>query len=241
MLCVSVFVCVDHKLSCSHLTNMYLNDALVKFTVKARLQLLACNSVLHVYYPDSCDRRCGRCGFFTETVSHILNGCEHNKTIIQRRHNRISNILTKAIADVNPHCEFVEDTIIKPSFLEPSLSEDDSFNFSGTRPDACFVNREERFCLIIEVAVPFDPFLNECYQSKFDKYLPLCQSIQELGYECKILIFVLGSLGSIHSRFVSGLRHAGIPPRRGRAIAKYCSIIAMIGSRIAWKNRCRET
>ena len=93
----------------------------------------------------------------------------------------------------------------------------------------------------MEVAVPFDPFAQVCYQTKFDKYLPLCQRIQDLDFQCTIIILIVGSLGSIHSRFVSGLRLAGIPVRRGRAIAKYCSVSAMIGSRLAWKRRCKES
>ena len=91
------------------------------------------------------------------------------------------------------------------------------------------------------MAVPFDPFVNVCYQAKFDKYMPLCLRINELGYQCKIIVLIVGSLGCIHKKFVSGLCIAGLAPRRARAIAKYCSISAAIGSKIMWKQRCKHT
>ena len=119
---------------------------------------------------------------------------------------------------------------------------DDVFvGVGATRPDAGVIDREQRTCIIVEVAVPFDPFVSECYQGKFDKYLPLCQRIQEFGFDCKVLVFIVGSLGSIHSKFVSGLKIAGFPLRRAKALAKFCSVSVMIGSRMAWKRRCRES
>ena len=111
----------------------------------------------------------------------------------------------------------------------------------ATRPDACLIDKEQRTCLIVEVAVPFDPFVPDCYQGKFNKYLPLCQRIQEFGFDCKVIIFIVGSLGSVHDKFVSGMKIAGISIRRAKAIARYCSVSAMIGSLMAWKRRCRES
>ena len=71
--------------------------------------------------------------------------------------------------------------------------------------------------------------------------MPLCQRISDLGYHCKIVVLIVGSLGSVHKKFISGLCMAGLSPRRARAIAKYCSISAAIGSKIIWKLRCKNT
>ena len=112
--------------------------------------------------------------------------------------------------------------------------------FEHTRPDLCVVDHATRTCLIVEVPVPFDVFVNDCYQSRFNRYLPLCQAITEKGYDCKMIVLIVGSLGSVHCRFVSGLRLIGISTSRAKHIAKYCSVSAMTGSKIIWKQRCRS-
>ena len=105
-----------------------------------------------------------------------------------------------------------------------------------TRPDLCVIDHAIKTCLIAEVSVPFDVFVNDCYQSKFNLYLPLCQVITEKGYDCEIIVFIVSSLGSVHCKFAGRLRLMGIPT----GIAKCSSVSAMIGSRINWKQSCRS-
>ena len=52
---------------------------------------------------------------------------------------------------------------------------------------------------------------------------------------------IVGSLGSVHCRFESGLMLISIPTAKAKRIAKYCSVSVIIGSRIIWKQRCRST
>ena len=103
----------------------------------------------------------------------------------------------------------------------------------------CVINREQATCELVEISVPFDAFLNECYMSKFNKYMPLCQRICDLGYRCKVVVLVVGSLGCVHKRYVSGLKQIGLQTRHAKATARYSSISATIGSQIIWKQRCR--
>ena len=231
----------DHSLSSSHLTNMHLSDALVKFVIKARLQLLECNARLHTYYPDAVPQQCPRCGFFIETVSHLLNGCRESKTSIRNRHNRVLDIISKAVKDANQRADVFVDSPVTPSKFDDFSS--NSFDgISHNRPDICIIDKITKSCLIAEVAVPFDVFLDDCYSNKFDKYFPLSQRIADLGYSCKIFVLLVGSLGLVHRRFVSGLKLLGVSPiQRARAIAKYCSVSAIIGSRIIWKERCKDS
>ena len=231
---------INHALSMSHLTNLHLSDSLVIFVIKARLQLLECNTLLHTYFPTTFQKQCQRCGFFTETVSHILNSCRENKNSIQKRHNRIAEIVCRSVMEVNTNATSIADKILTPALFTSSA--DNAFsNITHTRPDLCVIDHANNKCLLIEVSVPFDAFVEDCYTNKFNKYLPLCQKIGELGFQCKTLVLVVGSLGSVHSRFSSGLKMAGIPAHRAKAIARYCSISAMIGSRIIWKQRCKNT
>jgi len=228
----------DYSLSSSHLTNLHLNDTLVKFVIKARLQLLECNARLHTYYPESVPQSCPRCGFFIESVSHLLNGCRESKNSIQNRHNRVLDIVARAVRDASRRADILTDTIVTP----PRFVDNSSAAFVGlshTRPDMCVIDKTNKTCLIVEVAVPFDAFVSDCYWNKFQKYLPLCQSISDLGFRCKIVVLIVGSLGIVHRCFVSGLRLVGLPARQAKAVARYCSVSAMIGSRIIWKQRCR--
>ena len=227
---------INHTLSSSHLTNFHLSDKLTQFVVKARLQLLECNSVLHIYYPAIHPKKCARCDFVSETVSHLLNGCRENKVTSQKRHDRVVEIVHRNVREANQQTEILTDQIVTQY---PFTS--DRLPFEGvshTKPDICVVDRENKKCTIIEVSIPFDAFLDECYQTKFDKYMPLCLEIQKVGFDCRIYVLVIGSLGSVHTRFVSGLQRCGVPRHKAKGIARYASVSAMMGSRIAWKQRC---
>ena len=233
---------VDQKASHSHLSNLKLSDSLVSFIVKARLQLSECNSLLHTYYPAAYPRSCNRCGFPWDTISHVLNNCRASKGAIKARHNRMLKIITTAVSDIHGDTDqtaILKDQLVKPCYFDHTQALPAFEGVLHTRPDLCVINHSERSCLLIEVAVPFDPFLNDCYQNKFDKYLPLCQRIQDMGYSCKIIVLIVGSLGNVHPRFVSGLSLSGLPNVRAKSIARYCSISAMIGSKIIWKQRCK--
>ena len=79
--------------------------------------------------------------------------------------------------------------------------------------------------------MPFDVFVNGCYQSRFSRYLPLCQTTTDNGYDCAVIVLFVGSQGSVHCRLVlSGVRLMGIPRSRAKCIAKYCSVSAVTGS-----------
>ena len=59
----------DINLSSSHLVNFLLSDSLVKLVLKARPQLLECNSLLHTYYPGTYAKSCSKCGFYVDPIS----------------------------------------------------------------------------------------------------------------------------------------------------------------------------
>jgi hypothetical protein len=232
---------IDCTLSSAHLVNLHLSDSLVRFVLKARLQLTECNSLLHIYYPGTYAKSCPRCGFYADTISHALNGCRESKNSIQKRHNRLASVVMRNVRNKFPHAMILEDQIVKKSFFEGDSRPALAFTeVEHSRPDLCVIDHEAKTCLIVEVSVPFDVFVNDCYQSKFNRYLPLCQSITEKGYQCKIIALIVGSLGSVHCRFVSGLKLIGFPAGTAKRIAKYCSVSAMIGSKIIWKQRCKS-
>ena len=91
---------------------------------------------------------------------------------------------------------------------------------------------------IVEVSSPYDAFVDQCYNTKFMYYSPLCELINlDTTYSCKIVIIIIGSTGCVHKNVVPGLKILGFDTRRSKAIAKYLSISAAIGSKIVWQMR----
>ena len=148
---------------------------IVKFVLKARLQLLECNSLLHTYYPGTYTKSCSRSGFYADTVSHALNGYRENKNSIQKRHNRLASIAVQNVRDRFSRAMILEDQLVQLSYFENNSQPTQVPTvFEHTRPDLCVVDHATRTCLIVEVPVPFDVYVNDRYQSKFNRYLPLC-------------------------------------------------------------------
>ena len=55
----------------------------------------------------------------------------------------------------------------------------------------------------MEVTNPFDLFIDMCYQQKFEKYMPC--ALNSAGFHTKIIVLIIGSLGVVHRKFLSGL------------------------------------
>ena len=73
-----------------------------------------------------------------------------------------------------------------------------------------------------------------CMYYEFDKYMPLCQAIQQAEYDTKVLVFTVGSLGGVHHRVVPGLQLLGYGIGDSVKKAKYLSISSILGSKIIW-------
>ena len=70
--------------------------------------------------------------------------------------------------------------------------------------------------------------------------MPLSIEIGELDYSTTIVILLIGSLGNVHYRFISGLLKAGITKTEAKFLAEYCSTSVVIGSFQIWKSRCNK-
>ena len=229
---------VDRQSSNHFLKNHKLHDDVRSFVLKGRLQLLPCHSLLHVYYPQTYDKRCSLCHHPTETISHSLNGCTRYTGMYQARHNRVVDILENKLASKFCNVTIMKDKILKPCHFDQSST--DSFVSRECRPDIVMIDNENRKVFIIEVSVPFDAHMNLTYRHKFDKYIPLSLEVNNYGYHTQVIVLIVGSLGNVHSRFKSGLKIIGLPKYETNFLANYCSISAILGSRNVWNRRCRD-
>ena len=227
----------DMSLSNQHLVLLGLSDRMVQFVVKGRLQLLETQCMLNIYYPDLHTKSCPSCHHPTDTTSHVLNGCMTHRQHYIARHDRTVDHIHSQISEMPEH---KNTTILKNKIVNQNVFPSGNFdNINHTKPDILIVNNSKKRVYIIEVSHPFDVFIETCYQSKFAKYMPLSLAIQDAGYRCTIIVLIIGSLGHVHKRFVPGLKMIGLKQQKAKAIAKYLSVSAMIGSYRVWRRRWR--
>ncbi len=228
----------DPVVSNEHLRNIELNDALVKFVCKARLQLLETQSLLSIYYPQKYNNTCPMCGFTPDTASHILSSCQAFRGMYIERHDRsVDHIYDQ----INNHRLHLNSTVVRNKLVTPQMLNVEQFdNHVLNKPDIFVYDTETKEAFIIEISHPFDAFIQVCYQHKFDKYMPLCLEIQSKGYKCTIIVLIIGSLGFVHKRYISGLCKIGFNSHSAKAISKFLSVSSMIGSRRVWTRRRRR-
>ena len=77
------------------------------------------------------------------------------------------------------------------------------------RPDV--VDKKERSCKIIDIAVPGDSRIEEKEKDKIEKYQDLGRELQKIwNVKVKIILLVVGSLGAIPKQFGNRLKQIGI-------------------------------
>lgn len=208
---------------------------LVRIIFKSRMQLLECNSLLYKCYPNIYPKCCQMCNNPFDTVSHIMNGCMvfHNNYVA--RHNRIASLIKEEIRKLHPHVEIHSDQKVTSEMVEGNC---DLTLIPHREPDLLVCDQVGKRAYVVEVSCPFDAFINSCYSTKFEKYKPLNEMVT-LNKTCETIVLVIGSLGTVHRRVVPGMKLLGFRNKRGKAIAKYLSISAAIGSFNIWKSTLR--
>ena len=160
------------------------------------------------------------------------------KNIYSARYDRIVNHINEKIKKKHPQAEVVNKKIITGDLFD---SRTDFNIIQHRKPDILIYDKQTMKAFIIEIAVPFDAFVDTCYKTKFNYYQPLNELISlDTTYSCKTIIIVIGSLGCIHKRVTTGFKLLGFSTRKSKTIARYLSISAMIGSNIIWKMRTRK-
>lgn len=220
----------DMSCSVGHLVNASINDHLTRFIAKGRLQLIETNAVNNRYFPEFYSRECPLCGFHSDTNSHALNTCRELRGLYIERHDRCVELVRKEL-EKSVVTDFVQ------VFDNEAVSLDGQVAIDSGKPDLCLIDHRNSVAFIVEVANPFDSFLDQCYCTKFDKYMPLCIKLNDAGFFTKVIVLVIGSLGHVHKRVVSGLTLLGLSKRQSTGLARYMSISVMIGSRRAWARR----
>ena len=152
------------------------------------------------------------------------------------RHDRVVDLMEEELLKLHPTSHLLKNKIIDGGILHvdsPLFSQ-----LNHRKPDLFILNHAQQEVFIIEVSTPFDAFVQQCYETKFDYYKPLADLITLFTpYRCRVIILIIGSTGCAHTRLVPGLKLLGFGTRKSKALAKYLCLSVSIGSSIVWKMR----
>ena len=228
----------DHSVSHSMYRNAAVGEDILRFTTKGRLQVLPTKYNLALWYPANHQPHCIMHTNSTqhyESVAHILNGCNMYKGLYIACHDRIVDLIASSVNVIYPNASVYKHSCVMSEWF--GSTNDLSSNIPNT-PDIVFVDKDRREVLIIEIGCVFDLYMDIAFYEKITKYQPITSRISDLGYTCKLIGLIFGSLGHVHKLMVSGLRLAGLPKTKCKQLAKFCSISATIGSLAVWRRRC---
>lgn len=235
--------CADHTVSHSILRNTAIDESILKFAIKARLQVLPTKFNLALWYPSQHESHCIlHNNREPESVAHIMNGCPALKGLYTARHDRIVDLIaSKLRSALGQYTQFHINKRVQMDWFISSHTLN-SFNsmvgsFPNT-PDIVMIDECNKTVLLLEIGCSFDAYMDSCFSDKWTKYQALANAISACGYNCKTLVLVFGSLGHVHKLCVRGLQLAGLVKKAAKQLVKFCSISAIIGSHIIWKRRC---
>ena len=223
------------KSSHSLLYNWSVNDELVKFVIKARLNILPTKFTTFIWNRDN-DPNCPFGCNHTESMAHLLNGCFPTfKNYYSRRHNRlvnkISEFITNIRSDARVHVDKLSETIF------PNLREQLQ-QIKHRRPD--IVIQEVNKVDILEITVCYDLYLDMAYDTKVTKYEELCNCLRENGIDTLLYVLCFGSLGCIRKNVWNIIRRFNTDKTSIKNLLKWCSISAVIGSNYIWRHRFKK-
>ena len=87
--------------------------------------------------------------------------------------------------------------------------------------------------------MPYDLYIENTFQDKIEKSLPLKAYLTSNGFGCEIKAIVIGSLGTVHHKAITTLCELGLSKRPAKGLLKWCSTSAIIGAKIIWSTRRR--
>eukprot|EP00795_Rhopilema_esculentum_P003281 gene3280-biopygen1499 len=184
-----------------------------------RTQSLRTNAIKANIDKTQRDSKCRMCNQKEETVSHIVSECPK---LAQREYKRRHDCVAKALHwDVcrlydidcgNKWYEHQPDsgrTTNVKILWDVNIQTDNVIQ--ARRPDIVVVNKKERKCYIIDVAVPGDVRIAEKEMEKIEKYDELKREVERLWkVKAKVIPIVLGALGTVTRNLSNYIKEIGV-------------------------------
>ena len=226
---------INNKISNTILYNWNVDDNLMKFCVKARLNIIPTNFNIFIWNRLH-DPRCSLCQHTTESTAHVLNGCHILKNFYSVRHNRIVDEISKFVKPLKKGSGLYKDQFINTVFPNIDFGE-----IIHRRPDIIITDFVKKKCVLIEITVCYDLYFDQAFAEKNRRYTPVCDILSANGFDVKLIVLCFGSLGSIKSDVWSGLRFFNPTKESLKRLLKWCSISCIIGSNYTWRNRVKKS
>ncbi|XP_074815668.1 copper homeostasis protein cutC homolog isoform X2 [Natator depressus] len=169
-----------------------------RFIHRARLNCVPVNrAVCH----GNREKRCGKCGYSSEPLPHVLCSCKPHSRAWQLRHNATQNHLVKAIAlrlgEIAVNCAI------------PGTD-------NQLRPDVIVTDKAQKKIILVDIMVFFENrtlAFCEAQARKLEKYTPLADTLRAKGYEVQMDSLIVGALGTWDPCNERVLRTCGIGRR----------------------------
>ena len=108
------------------------------------------------------------------------------------------------------------------------------------KPDIVMVNKTTMKCIIVEVTVPYDLYLNYAKNAKVLKYALYCSFLESKNYRTKLMVLCFGSLETIDCDVKSGLEYFKPNAGKLKKLMQWCSISVIVGSKYIWKSQVKR-
>ena len=228
---------IDEKISHTIHYNWKLNDQLLIFLVKARLNILPTNFTLYIWNREN-NPRCEFCNHSTKSMAHLLNGCQLMfGNFYNKRHNRIANYLYEKLRTIYKHLTTYNNKLMETIFPEHC---DILLTYAFRKPDIVIVDPIRKSIDIIEVTICYDLYFDLAQNTKIEKYDPLKNVLMQLGYAVNLYVLCFGSLGTIMKDCSHIVRKLCKNKDKAKEILKWCSISNIIGANYIWRNRVKR-
>ena len=171
-------------------------------------------------------------------MAHLLNGC-HTEfgNFYSRRHDRIVNYLYDQIKSVDRRYRTYNNKNIETILPE---NRERLLLSNCRRPDIIRFDSINRNIEIIEITICYDLYFEQARISKKEKYIPLVNALESLGYFVKMYVLCFGSLGNV-TKECSKIVHKLCKNRsKAKDILKWCSISVIIGANYIRRNRVKK-
>ena len=139
---------------------------------------------------------CRMCGERGETMQHIICECKKlEQREYKRRHNTVAKLVRWKL------CEKYNLERKEKWYWDINIQCDDVME--ARRPDLILVDKKEKSCVIIDVAVPGDCRIRQKEIEKVEKYQNLKRELKRLWSlkKVKVVPVVVGALGCISKGF----------------------------------------
>ena len=211
---------INAKCSHSIFYNWKVNDDLITFNMKDRLSILSTNFTTYLSNKEN-DNLCPFGCNHTENMAHLLNTFGN---FYSRRQNcvveRISELLKECHRRYKIYNEKLSETIF-PLLREQLIT------ITNLKPHIYAVDELSRECLIIEVTVYFDLYLDIAYEEK-------------IRYSTKLFVMCFDSLGSVRKDNWKVLLKFTADKTYIKNVLKWCSTSNIIGSNYVWRHRVKK-